>query len=58
MNASRPPFITVLYFAAASTETGLTTEEVELPVSKLPGPESSVGGDPRAGSSATQASCQ
>ena len=31
MSTSRPT-ITVLYFAAASTETGLTTEEVEQAV--------------------------
>ncbi|TBU32505.1 hypothetical protein BD309DRAFT_850659 [Dichomitus squalens] len=31
MAALRTPSITVLYFAAASTATGLTTEEVELP---------------------------
>ncbi|KAI1797360.1 hypothetical protein LXA43DRAFT_410911 [Ganoderma leucocontextum] len=31
MTAPRAPSITVLYFAAASTETGLTTEEIVLP---------------------------
>ncbi|KAH9945246.1 uncharacterized protein BXZ73DRAFT_86768 [Epithele typhae] len=30
--SSPPPSITVLYFAAASTETGLTEEEVPLPM--------------------------
>ncbi|KAM5538541.1 hypothetical protein V8D89_007874 [Ganoderma adspersum] len=31
---ARAPSITVLYFAAASTETGLTTEEIALPKSE------------------------
>lgn len=31
MNATNRPTITVLYFAAASTATGLTVEEVPLP---------------------------
>jgi len=35
-NSSSPTTITVLYFAAASTSTGLTSQDVSLPSSEFP----------------------